>query len=83
MSLRPLKDKIIVEQIAKETTTASGIVLTQVDRDIQTEGRVLAIGPDVRDVAINDRVIVDWSKSAKAGTYWIVKEEFIVAILEE
>lgn len=83
MSLRPLKDKIIVEQIAKETTTASGIVLTQVDRDIQTEGRVLAIGPDVRDVAINDRVIVDWSKSAKAGAYWIVKEEFIVAILEE
>lgn len=83
MNLRPLKDKIIVEQIAKEKTTASGIVLTQVDRDVQTEGKVLAIGPDVHEVVIGDRVIVDWSKSAKAGTYWIVREESIVAILEE
>lgn len=83
MNLRPLKDKLVVEQIAKETTTASGIVLTSVDREAQTEGRVLAIGPDVEHVAIGDRVIVDWSKSARANNFWFVKEQDIVAILEE
>jgi chaperonin GroES len=83
MKVRPLKDIVVVEQLAKETTTSSGIVLTSVDRDAQTEGRVLSVGPDVEYVKEGDRLIVDWSKSAKAGNYWFVKEQFIVAVLEE
>lgn len=83
MQVRPLKNNVLVEQIAKETATASGIVLTSVDRDAQTEGRVVAVGPDVEFVSVGDRLIVDWSKSAKAGNYWFVKEDFIVAVLEE
>lgn len=83
MQVRPLRDMVVVEQIAKETTTSSGIVLTSVDKDAQTEGRVLSIGPDVELVQIGDRLIVDWSKSAKAGNYWFVKEQFIVAVLED
>jgi co-chaperonin GroES (HSP10) len=83
MTLRPLKDMVIVEQIAKETVTSSGIVLTSVDRDVQTEGLVLSVGPDVEYVKKGDRLIVDWSKSAKAGNYWFVKEQFIVAVLED
>lgn len=82
MTLRPLRNNVLVEQIAKEKTTASGIVLTQPDREAQTEGVVLAIGPDVEYVKVGDRLIVDWSKSAKAGNYWFVKEDFIVAVLE-
>lgn len=83
MIIRPLKDKIVVLQIEKETKTASGIVLTSVDREAQTEGRVVAIGPDVVDVKPNDRIIVDWSKSARAGRHWIVREQDVVAVLEE
>jgi co-chaperonin GroES (HSP10) len=83
MNIRPLKNNVLVEQIAKESTTSSGIVLTSVDKDAQTEGRVISIGPDVEHVSVGDRLIVDWSKSARAGKYWFVKEEFIVAVLEE
>ena len=83
MNLRPLKDKLVVEQIEKETTTLSGIVLTSVDRDAQTEGRVLAIGPDVEYVNVGDRLIVDWSKSSRSGNFWFVKEQDVVAVLED
>jgi co-chaperonin GroES (HSP10) len=83
MILRPLKDKIVILQIEKETVTSSGIVLTSVDREAQTEGRVVAIGPDVSEVKPDDRVIVDWSKSARAGKHWIIREQDVVAVLEE
>jgi chaperonin GroES len=82
MRVRPLKDNVVVEQISKEKTTSSGIVLSTVDRDAQTEGKVLSVGPDVEYVKEGDRVIVDWSKSAKAGNFWFIKEQFIVAVLE-
>lgn len=81
MSIKPLKDKVVLEQIQKETTTTSGIVLAAPDRDAQTEAIVVAIGPEVEEVKAGDRVIVDWSRAGKAGEYFVIKEEFIVAIV--
>lgn len=82
MSIRPLKDKVVLEQIQKETTTTSGIVLTTPDRDAQTEAVVIAVGPEVEEVKVDDRVIVDWSRAGKAGDFYVIKEEFIVAVVE-
>jgi len=82
MNIRPLKNKVLLSQIQKETTTQSGIVLAAPDREAQTEGRIIAVGPDVEYVKVGDRVIVDWSKASIAGDNFVVKEEFIVAVLD-
>lgn len=42
--LKPLGDRVIIEPIAKEETTASGIVLPDTAKEKPQEGRVIAVG---------------------------------------
>ena len=67
MDLKPLGDRLIVEVLEEEETTASGIVLPDTAREKPQRGRVLAVGPGERsehtgelipmDVAVGDEVI--------------------------
>jgi len=49
MNLKPLGDRIIVEALEEEQTTASGIVLPDTAKEKPQRGRVLAVGPGARD----------------------------------
>jgi chaperonin GroES len=42
--LKPLGDRVVIEAIAKEDTTASGIVLPDTAKEKPQEGRVVAVG---------------------------------------
>jgi chaperonin GroES len=66
MNLQPLGDRLIVEALEDEETTASGIVLPDSAKEKPQRGRVLAIGPGARndkgelvplDVAVGDEII--------------------------
>lgn len=46
MQLRPLGGHVIVEPVAKETTTASGIIIPDTaDKETPDRGTVIAVGP--------------------------------------
>src|SRR2546423_11468176 len=49
MNLQPLGDRLIVEALEEEETTASGIVLPDTAKEKPQRGRVLAVGPGSRD----------------------------------
>ena len=49
MNLKPLGDRLIVEVLEEEETTASGIVLPDTAKEKPQRGRVLAVGPGPRD----------------------------------
>jgi len=49
LNLKPLADRVIVEPIEREETTASGIILPEMAKEKPQEGRVLAVGPGRRD----------------------------------
>ena len=49
MDLQPLGDRIIVEILDEEATTASGIVLPDTAQEKPQRGKVLAVGPGPRD----------------------------------
>ena len=49
MDLQPLGDRLIVEALEEEETTASGIVLPDTAKEKPQRGRVLAVGPGGRD----------------------------------
>lgn len=90
--IRPLGERVLVEPIAKEETTASGIVLPDTAKEKPQEGKVVAVGSGtlkdgVRvalEVKEGDRVLF----SKYAGTeikyegkeYLIMKESDIHAI---
>jgi chaperonin GroES len=67
MNLRPLADRVIVEPLDRDDTTAGGILLPETAKEKPQEGLVLAAGPGRWDedgkkrvpleVSINDRVV--------------------------
>ena len=63
MNYTPLADKVIVERIAAEKTTSSGIVLQRSDEVDRAE--VISIGPDVDEVQVGDIVLLNWNAAIK------------------
>ncbi len=45
MQLKPLDDRIVIEQVDAETTTAGGIVLPDSAKEKPQRGKVRAVGP--------------------------------------
>ena len=67
VSIKPLEDRIVIQQVEAETTTASGLVIPDTAKEKPQEGEVVAVGPgrfnedgDGRipmDVSVGDKVI--------------------------
>ena len=75
----PLGKKILAAEIKKERKSESGIILENVSSVKETAAaRVLAVGPDVKNVKVNDEVYIDWSK-----TKLVVVEGLQRVILDE
>ncbi|XRQ16788.1 co-chaperone GroES [Actinomadura welshii] len=58
VTLKPLEDRIVVQPLEAETTTASGLVIPDTAKEKPQEGTVLAVGPGRVDDK-GDRVPVD------------------------
>jgi len=92
--IKPVGDRVIIEAIEREETTASGIFLPETAKEKPQEGRVVAVGSrrnekgerEELDVKEGDRIIF----SIYAGTevkyqnkdYLILRENDILAIIE-
>ncbi len=92
--IKPLGDRVVIEPIAKEETTASGIVLPETAKEKPQEGKVVAVGSGTLkdgeriplELKEGDRVIF----SKYAGTevkvdgkeYLIMREGDVLAILQ-
>ena len=85
--LSPIKKNVIVELIQKEKVTDSGIVLASADPEEVSRGIIVAIGPDVTDVAVDDIILANWNAARKTKyedkELYIVPEDQIVLIFEE
>ncbi|MFC7406525.1 co-chaperone GroES [Georgenia alba] len=45
VSIKPLEDRIVVQTLEAEQTTASGLVIPDTAKEKPQEGKVLAVGP--------------------------------------
>jgi chaperonin GroES len=92
--LRPLADRVIVERMPPAESTAGGIVLPDIAKDVPREGTVIAAGPGLLlengqlrplEVHQGDKVLF----GSYAGnevlidgkTYLVMKEDEILGIL--
>ena len=66
VNIKPLEDRIVVQTLEAEQTTASGLVIPDTAKEKPQEGEVVAIGPGriddngnrvPLDVAVGDKVI--------------------------
>jgi chaperonin GroES len=82
MKLIPIRDRIVVQLIEAETTTASGLIIPDAAAEKPSQGNVLAVGTGRVDqdgtvipmvVAVGDRIL--FSKTA-VQTVKVDNEEF-------
>lgn len=85
MNLQPLADRIIMQQLAAEETTKSGIVLPGSAQEKPKMADVLAVGKDVKEVKAGDQVIYKSygpdEVKIDGVDYLIAKEEDVLALL--
>lgn len=95
VSIKPLEDRIVIEQVEAEETTASGLVLPGSAQEKPQEGKVLAVGPGriddngnrvPLDVKVGDVVIYSRYGGTEvkygADEYIILSARDILAIVE-
>ena len=96
MKIRPLQDRIIVERVEEETTTAGGIIIPDtVSKEKPQEGKVIAAGkgkvtPEGKvlplDVKEGDRVLFGKYAGSEikidGQEYLIMREDDILGVVE-
>jgi chaperonin GroES len=97
VSIKPLEDRILVQQLEAEQTTASGLVIPDTAKEKPQEGNVLAVGPGrfddegehriPLDISVGDTVI--YSKyggtevSYNGEDYLILSARDVLAVVEK
>ena len=94
VAIKPLEDRIVVQAVDAESTTASGLVIPDTAKEKPQEGTVLAVGPGrfedgarvPLDVKIGDKVLY----SKYGGTevkyngeeYLVLSARDVLAVIE-
>jgi len=95
VSIKPLEDRILVQALDAEQTTASGLVIPDTAKEKPQEGKVLAVGPGRFDEDGEKRIPLDISVgdvvvySKYGGTevkydgeeYLILREDEVLAVI--
>ena len=94
VAIKPLEDRIVVQAVEAETTTASGLVIPDTAKEKPQEGTVLAVGPGrfedgqrvQLDVKIGDRVLYSkygGTEVKYAGEeYLVLSARDVLAVIE-
>ncbi|MBO5223855.1 MAG: co-chaperone GroES [Clostridia bacterium] len=94
MTIKPLFDKVVIEQVEAEEKTVGGIILLAKDQEKPQMAKVLAVGPGgiidgkevVMQVKVGDKIL--YSKYAgsefklEGKTVTILRQSDILAIVE-
>ena len=87
MNIKPLADRIVLEQLEAEEKTKSGIILVNDKKGKSPYYLVSAIGDDVVGIAIGDKVLINKYSGANVKLdekeYIIIKQSDIVAVVGE
>ena len=82
--VRPTRNVVIFGFEKKENVSDGGIVLQESTKLESAIGTVMGVGPDVEVVAVNNRIVADWTKAQDIGNNLLaIEEEHIQVILGE
>lgn len=89
IKIKPLADRVIVEPVEAETTTASGIIIPDNAQEKPQQGIILAAGPGKKDepLTVKEGETVLYGKYSGTELKWegknllIMKESDILAIV--
>ena len=95
MNIRPLHDRIIVERLEEETTTASGIIIPDSAKEKPMQGDVIAVGKGKvtedgkvlpLDVKVGDKVLFGKYSGTEikieGNEYLMMREDDVLGVVE-
>lgn len=78
MKIKPIEDRVLIEQDACEETTALGLILPDSAKEKPLTGKVVAIGDKVRLTCVGDSVMFGRGRGTevfiKGNPFWIMRE---------
>ena len=84
--VQPLADYVVLKQEAPQTKTASGLLLPDSAGEKPKIAEILAVGPEVKDVKVGDRVVFGGYSNTDikidGEEYMLVKSENIYAKIQ-
>ena len=87
MKLKPTADNIVLKQSEAVETTTSGIILATTTKEKPAIYEVMSAGPDVKEVKVGDKVVVDNFKGndikLDGVDYKFVKLEDVLAVVTD
>jgi chaperonin GroES len=96
LKCNPVHDRIVVQVVAADKTSASGLVIVEDALDQPNKGTVVAVGDGIRTksgniiplvVKVNDKVLFNKNVGQKVKLdnvdYVILKEEELLATIED
>ena len=89
LNIKPLSDRVLIEPVAAETKTASGIFIPDTAKEKPQKGKVVAVGKGTKDepmtVKIGDMVLYGKYSGTElkleGKDYLIMRESDILAIV--
>ena len=82
-NIQPLADYVVAVAEEAESKTASGLYLPENAKEKPKTAKVVAVGPDAKQVKVGDRIIYKSYSTTDvkvgANDYMLVKEEDILA----
>tara|TARA_B100000745_G_scaffold290934_1_gene230253 strand:+ start:595 stop:870 length:276 start_codon:yes stop_codon:yes gene_type:complete len=89
LNIKPLADRVLIEPLEAETTTASGIIIPDNAKEKPQKGNVVAVGTGTKDEPLTVKVGNTVLYGKYAGTelkldgkdYLIMRESDILAIV--
>ncbi len=89
VDIKPLADRVLIEPMAAETKTASGIIIPDTAKEKPQKGKVVAVGPGTKDEEMSVKVGDSVLYGKYAGTdlkldgvdYLIMRQSDILAIV--
>ena len=89
VNIKPLADRVLIEPMAAETKTASGIYIPDTAKEKPQKGKVVAVGPGTKDEKITVKVGDTVLYGKYAGTelklegtdYLMMRESDVLAII--
>lgn len=89
VNFKPLSDRVLIEPIAAETKTASGIIIPDTAKEKPQEGTVVAVGAGKKDepmtVKVGDKVLYGKYSGSElkldGKDFLIVREADLLGIL--
>lgn len=85
MKLKPLKDRVYISYSEEPEKTAGGLYVPDNAKEKPQQGKVEAIGSEVKEVKVGDTVLFDKYSGSKVKVadkeHLIIKEEDILGIV--